>query len=68
MKEYAVTYYDANAESIDCDILTVDEPDVLMESFLRLESNPEIVKVIVRLVTENGLSGVPFAVINKVVS
>ena len=68
MREWLVIYYDDCAEAIDTDLLHMEEQDVLLEAFFRLESYPTIVKVIVYTTKEDGDTDRPFAVINKVVS
>ena len=67
MREWLVIYYDDCAEAVDTDLLHMDEQDVLLEAFFRLESYPTIVKVIVYTTKEDGDTDLPFAVINKVV-
>ena len=68
MREWFLIYYNDCAEAIDSDLLHTEEQDVLLEAFFRLESFPEIVKVIIHTTREDGGPGLPFAVINKVVS
>lgn len=68
MREWLVIYYNDCAEAVDTDLLHMEEQDVLLEAFFRLESYPTIVKVIVYTTKKDGGPGVPFAVINKVVS
>lgn len=68
LKEWFVIYYDDRAEAIDTDLVYTQEPDVLMEVFLDLESNPEAVKAAIHIAKKEGGPGIPFAVINKVVS
>lgn len=67
MREWFITYYNDRAEAVDSDILHTEEQDALLEAFFRLESFPEIVKVVVRTVKEDGGLTLPFAIINKVV-
>lgn len=66
-KEWTIIFYDEYSEGIDIDMMHMGEPDVLIQAFLDLESNPEAVKVIIHRTTDEGKAGMPFAVINKVV-
>lgn len=67
-KEWMIIHYDEYADGIDIDMVHMCEPDVLLQAFLDLESNPEAVKVIIRRVTDEGKAGMVFATINRVMA